>query len=489
MNIKSILNGVGLLLMLLSGVMLIPAAVSLYFSQPALEGYMSAAAAFGATLLICVAAGLTLFKAFPSDVSKLRDREGFAMVAFSWFFISLAGAFPYYLTGATPLFVDAFFESMSGFTTTGSSILRDIEAVPKGLLFWRNLSQWLGGMGIIMLSLAILPALGLGSSHLFKAEIPGGATVERMQPRLAETAKILWRVYLVLTLAEIVLLRFGGVGYFDAVCHAFSTVATGGFSPYQQSVAGFNSGYVESVVVLFMFLGGLNFALLYQGVHGNFGAVYKNTELRIYVYMIAAGVLVATWGLSRHTGDPMGTAFRNAAFTVVSVNTTTGFATDDFDLWPNYLRLMLLGFMVVGGCSGSTSGSLKVIRLVILIKVILREIRKLIHPRAVIHIKIGGKTVEPDQIMSVTGLIALFMGFFACGAILLSSLGMDLTSAITASIAALFNIGPGMGTVGATGNYADVPELGKWWLSFCMLMGRLEIYGVVLLLFPMAWKK
>ena len=271
MNILAIFNVVGVLLLLLSGLMVLPVGISYYYDHPPLPGYMTDTQAFFLTLVVSFLLGLSLWKILPSGVEKLRDREGFAIVALSWVFIALAGAFPYYLSGNCPDFIDAFFESMSGFTTTGASILTDIDSLPRGILFWRNLTQWFGGMGIILLSMAIFPALGIGSTHLFKAEVPGGVTVERMQPRLAETAKILWKTYVVLTVLEVLLLKLGGVGFFDALCHSFSTVATGGFSTHNTSIGYFKSAYVESISILFMFLGGVSFLLHHQLVNGNFG--------------------------------------------------------------------------------------------------------------------------------------------------------------------------------------------------------------------------
>ena len=345
-------------------------------------------------------------------------------------------------------------------------------------------------MGIILLSLAIFPMLGIGSFQLFKAEIPGGATVERMQPRLAETAKILWKTYVALTLLEIIMLRLGGMSYFDAVCHSFSTVATGGFSPHTASISYFESRYIESVITLFMFLGGINFALHYHLMHRNWSVIFKNPEFRFYCCMILGGILIATVGLSLAKDPvPIGQALRNATFTMVSINTTTGFVTDDFNQWPDYLRLMLVAVMMVGGCSGSTSGSLKGIRFIILFKVISREFQKLIHPRAIIHVKVGQKAISPDDLANVVALTFLFLGISSLSSILLSLTGVDLTTSISASVATLFNIGPGLGQVGAAGNYADIPTLGKIVSIACMLLGRLEIYGVMLLLLPMSWRK
>ena len=490
MNIFAIFNVVGVLLLLLSGLMVLPVGISLYYDYPPLPGYMTETQAFILTLVVSFITGLSLWKVLPSGVEKLRDREGFAIVALSWLFIALAGAFPYYLSGACPDFIDAFFESMSGFTTTGASILVDIDSLPRGILFWRNLTQWFGGMGIILLSMAIFPALGIGSTHLFKAEVPGGVTVERMQPRLAETAKILWKTYVVLTVLQIILLKLGGVEFFDALCHSLSTVATGGFSTHNSSIGYFNSPYVESISILFMFLGGVSFALHYQLVNGNFGTVFKNPELRCYGAIIIIGIALATWGLISSRPDlSLNDSFRKAAFNIVSINTTSGFMTDDFNLWPNFLRIFMLVIMMVGGCSGSTSGSLKVIRFVILFKIIRMELKKLVHPRAIFHVKVAGKSIDPDDLTNVVALTCFFMGFATLGCILLSMMGVDLTTSISASIACLFNIGPGLGQVGAAGNYSDIPFMGKSILITFMLMGRLEIFGIMLLFLPMAWRK
>jgi trk system potassium uptake protein len=490
MNIRAILNVVGVLLVLTSGLILAPIGVSFYYNHTPIEGYMSETQAFIWTFGLSLLSGLIMWKLFPSGLDKLRDREGFAIVSVSWLSMSFFGALPLYLSGACPEFIDAFFESISGFTTTGASILQDIDAIPKGILFWRNLMQWVGGMGIILLSLAIFPMLGIGSFHLFKAEVPGGSTVEQTQPRLAETAKILWKTYLALTLLEILALRFAGLGWFDSVCHTFSTVATGGFSPHNGSIGVFNNPYIESIIILFMFLGGINFALHFQLIRRNFGIVFKNPEFQVYCTLLLVGILLATWGLTRfsETGDAS-QAFRSAAFTIVSINTTTGFVTDDFNLWPEYLKLFVIAIMMVGGCSGSTSGSFKVIRFIILLKIIMRELKKLIYPRAIFHVKVGDKTIDADDLSNVAALTFLFIGFTALGGVLLSAMGVDTTTALSATVASLFNIGPGLGVVGAMGNFADIPAMGKGILILFMLLGRLEIYGVILLFLPITWKK
>lgn len=490
MNIRSILSVVGVLLVLLSGLTLPPIAVALYYNHASLEGFMSEIWAFGWTFGLSLASGLILWKLFPSGLEKLRDREGFAIVTVSWLSMFLFGALPFYLSGACPEFIDAFFESASGFTTTGASIFEDIDALPHGILFWRSLIQWVGGMGVILLSLAIFPMLGIGSFHLFKAESSGGSTVEQIQPRLAETAKILWKTYLVLTFLEIIVLRFAGLNWFDAVCHSFATLATGGFSPHNGSVSFFDNVLIENIIIFFMFLGGINFSLHFQLVQGNYSVVFKNPELRGYCIMLLVGTLFATWGLMQvsENSDP-GQALRKAAFTVVAINTTTGFSTDDFNLWPEYLRFFTVAIMAVGACSGSTSGSVKLIRFIILLKIIMRELKKLVHPRAIFHVKVGDKTIDPDDLFNVVALLFLFIGFWALGGMLLSVMGVDIITALSATVSCLGNVGPGLNEVGAMGNYSGIPALGKGILILCMLLGRLEIYGVILLFLPMTWRK
>ncbi|MFQ5716762.1 MAG: TrkH family potassium uptake protein [Nitrospinales bacterium] len=490
MNLKAVFNVVGILLTLLAGILIAPLGVSLYFQQPSLGGYFSEVQAFSLTLFLALGAGLGLWRLFPSGTNALRDREGFAIVSFSWIVIAFFGALPYSLTGACPSFLDAYFESMSGFTTTGSTILRDIEALPRGLLFWRSMTQWLGGMGIIMLSLALFPVLSMTSIHLFKAEIPGGATVDKFQPRLAETAKILWRVYVALTCVEVILLRFGGISLYDSICAAFSTMSTGGYSPRQESVAAFDSLYSECVVMAFMFLAGMSFVLHYQAVHGHFREVRKNTELRFYISTILLATAFVTVGLWQTSPDPnLGSTLRRAAFQVVSISSTTGFVTDDFNVWPDFLRFFLLILMFAGGCSGSTSGALKMIRIVILFKFIFRELQKLVEPYGVFHVKLGQKTIEPEQVWNVLGLTGLFLGVLCVSSLLLSLMGLDMITAISACAATLFNVGPGLGQVGALGDYAGIPAPGKILIIFCMLMGRLEMYTIMLLFLPLTWRK
>lgn len=490
MNLQAIFNVVGVLLILLGAILILPLLVSLYYMEPGIAGGMAPHTAFLLASVFSVTIGFILWKLLPSDIEKLREREGFAIVGFSWISITLVSCLPFYLTGACPAFVDAFFETMSGFTTTGATVLTNIDALPHGILFWRGLTQWLGGMGIIMLTLAIFPALGIGSFQLFKAEMPSGASGERVQPRLAETAKLLWKTYLVLTLVQISLLVGGGMGWFDAVCHTFTTLSTGGYSSHQASVAHFDSVYFETIILIFMFLGGMNFVLHYHLIQRNYDVITTNPEWRFYVAILLVGITAVTLGLWHQTPDEgVGHALRRAAFNVVSVQTTTGYATDDFNRWPDYLRVYMVMIMMVGACSGSTSGSFKAIRVVIILKVIYREFQKLVHPRAVISIKVGQRALDADQVTNVLSLWGLFFGLSGLGYILLALMGVDMTSSLTGTIACLFNIGPGLGSVGPAGDYSEIPAAGKWILSLLMLMGRLEIYGILLLFLPITWRK
>lgn len=490
MNLKEIFNVIGHLLILLAFILFVPLSVSLYFHQPASPGYLGEYQAFGLTALLAGLTGFLFWKFFPHGIESLREREGFVIVAFSWITLPLFGALPYWLTGVCPEFTNAYFESISGFTTTGATVLTHLESVPRGVLFWRSMTQWLGGMGIILLYLAIFPALGLGSFHMFRAEVPGGITVERMQPQLVHSAKVLWKTYVVLTAVEIILLWLGGMTLFDSVCHAFSTLSTGGFSTYNDSIEHFQSLYLQMVLLFFMFLAGINFALHFNLIHGYFNDIFNNPELRFYTASVLIFIFLTAWGLSHaHPDLQTGDVFRKAAFTVVSLHTTTGFTVDDFNLWPTPIKVILLGLMMMGACSGSTCGSIKSIRILILLRMIVREIKKLIHPQAVIHLKIGQKNVSPEYQSNAVTVTALFTAVGGLSFLLLTFMGLDTETAGSATFATLFNTGPGMGLVGPSGDYSVIPAPGKWLLILNMLMGRLEFFSIILLFIPLAWRK
>jgi trk system potassium uptake protein TrkH len=377
---------------------------------------------------------------------------------------------------------------MSGFTTTGSTILTDIEAMPPSLLLWRSLTQWLGGMGIIVLSLAILPMLGVGGMQLFKAEVPG-PTTDRLKPRIQDTAKLLWGVYVLLTGAEVVLLMTGGMSFFDGLNHAFTTMATGGFSTRNASVAAYDSAYVDWIITFFMFLAGVNFSLHYLALRGRIGDFIRNEEFLFYSGLVMVGTILITLLNMGSTYPDFLDNLRFSAFQVVSIITTTGFGTADYELWPVLCQYLLVFSMFIGGCAGSTGGGMKVARILLLFKHAQVQVFRLIHPRAVRLVKLGERPVDKEVMQSILGFFALYLGVFVAASFIMAGVGMDLTSAGASVIATLSNIGPGLGSVGPVDNFAHVPAFGKLVLAFCMLLGRLELFTVLVLVFPSFWRK
>lgn len=448
----------------------------------------------GKAFLLSISAGLifsaVLFMAGKNaDYNDIGVKDGFLVVSLSWIFASLIGALPFYISGTIPTFAGAFFESVSGFTTTGASVLSDIEAVPRGILFWRSLTHWLGGMGIIVLSLAILPFLGVGGMELFKAEVPGPIP-EKITPRIQQTALYLWGVYAFLTVAETVLLLLGGMNLFESLTHTFGTVATGGFSPLNRSVGQYGSAYFDWIITVFMFLSGINFVLHYRLLRGHFRPLARDDEFRTYLWIVLFCIAVISADLLfRGNYDSIAEALRYSAFQVVSIITTTGFATADFELWPSFTQLILLLLMFAGACAGSTGGGMKILRLLILSRHTRAELKRVLHPHAVISVKVGGKVIDTRIQSSVTSFLILYVAVFIAGVFFMTSLGMDMESAMSGVAASLGNVGPGLGSLGPMDNYSAVPEAGKWLFSLLMLMGRLELYTVLLLFFPGTWRK
>ncbi|MCB0049912.1 MAG: TrkH family potassium uptake protein, partial [Caldilinea sp.] len=413
---------------------------------------------------------------------------GFAIVTFGWLLASAFGALPFVFSGAVPSYTDAFFETISGFTTTGATILTDIEAVPSGILFWRSFTHWLGGMGIILLSLAILPFLGVGGMQLFKAEVPG-PVADKLTPRVTQTAKILWAVYILLSVAETALLMLGGLSLFDALCQTFGTMATGGFSTKNASIAAFPSPFVQWVIIIFMFLAGANFALHYRFAFRGWKIYRDDREFLVYVTIIglaSALIYVANTGVWRNFGEP---AIRDTVFQVVSIQTTTGFITADYEQWPMLSQLVLFLLMFVGGSAGSTGGGIKVLRIYLLLKFVLAEFSRLLHPHAIIPVRVRQQTIPRDVVMNVLGFFVLYILIFAGGTLLIAAMGYDVATSFGAVAATLGNVGPGLGEVGAIDNYAHFPPIGKWILSFFMLLGRLELYTVLILFVPAYWRR
>ena len=438
---------------------------------------------------ITVVVGSLLYLAFRGEKAEvISQREGMAIVAAGWSAVGLFGALPFYFGDGCWTFVDAVFESVSGFTTTGASILTNIEALSKGLLFWRSFIQWLGGMGIIVLSVAILPFLGVGGMQLYKAEVPSPVP-DKLKPRIRDTAMILWKVYALISLAQVVLLMFGKMNLFDALCHTFTTMPTGGFSTKNTSIAHYNSIYFDCVFIFFMLLAGINFSLHYQFLRGKPLAFWRDSECRFFLGAVILMVFVVSLNIFGSVYETIGQALRYGAFQVVSIVTTTGFATADYEKWPAMSQLILLLCMFLGASAGSTGGGVKCLRIMLCLKYCYRELFYLIHPQAVNQIKIGGKTVSDDVMRSVLGFLALYMGLFALSSILLAGLGVDFMTAFTAVAATIGNIGPGFGLVGPVENYAQIPYFGKWLLIWCMLLGRLEIFTVIILVVPEFWRK
>lgn len=442
--------------------------------------------AFLVTALIALVLGLAGLATSRGEM-VMKTRDGFAIVTFGWIGAALLGAVPYVLAGVCGP-VDAIFESMSGFTTTGSSVIADVESLPAGILLWRSETQWIGGLGIVVLSIAVLPLLGVGGMQLFKAEMPG-PTTDRMYPRIRTAATTLWGVYVGLTLLEVVFLLFGGMGLLDAVCHAFCTVSTGGFSTRNASVGSFHSNYIETVIAVFMFLSGINFALYLSLLRRRAKRALHDEEIRLYVVLAVVSIAFLSWTLIAHSGFTWTGATHQAAFQVVSILTTTGFGTSDFHVWSEDAQLVLFCLMFLGACAGSTSGGIKLIRIIVLAKHSLSLATKQLHPRAVQKIRFSGSVVPEEVILKVLGFFMLYIFFFLSVALIVSAMGVDIDTALGASIATLSNIGPGIGEVGPASTYAAIPSAAKILLAFNMLLGRLELYTVLIILTPIFWRR
>lgn len=471
----------GLILLCVGLFMIFPLACGWYWDD-------SSVAPLFLSLCVTVLSGCFLMFFFrrPGPM-VINHREGMVIVSFGWAVCGFFGALPFAL-GGFPSFTDAFFESVSGFTTTGASILTNIEALPKGLLMWRSLTHWLGGMGIIVMTIAILPFLGVGGMQLYKAEVPG-PVADKLQPRIKDTAMSLWKVYVFFTVAQTILLMFGGMDLFESVCHAFGTMATGGFSTRNASIAAYDSAYIDYVISFFMLVAGLNFALHFQLFRGRPLALWRDPEFRFFgilVLVLTAMVIVATYGANYATWAD---AARFSVFQVASIITTTGYATADYELWLPLPQGVLLLCMFVGGCAGSTAGGIKCMRVMLLFKHAYRELFRMVHPRAVLPLKFGPKLVKEEVLTSIWGFFILFIVLFVLSSLTLAALGLDVLTSFAAVVACIGNVGPGLGDVGPTDNYAAIPALGKWVLSFCMILGRLEIYTVLVLFVPEFWRK
>ena len=420
--------------------------------------------------------------------SEIKKRDGYLIVVLGWLFMTFFGSLPYLISGSIPTITNAFFETMSGFTTTGSTILNDIEALPKSILFWRSMTQWIGGMGIIVLTIAILPLLGIGGMELFIAEAPG-PTKDKIHPRIKETAKRLWIIYFGLTSVETIILMILGLDFFDAINHSLTTTSTGGFSTKQASIAAFQNPWIEAVIVIFMFLAGTNFTLIYFALKLKFRKIINNDEFKWYLTSLISVIIILTLIHSFFNNLTLLNSFRAISFQVVSIITTTGYSTADYTTWGYFLTFIFFLFLFSGASAGSTSGGIKIVRIIILIKNSLLEFKRRLHPKAVIPVILNGSAISNHIIYNLLAFIFLYLFIFTLGSIILSGLGLDFLSAISAVASAVGNVGPGIASVGPSYSFDHVPDLGKWVLSLLMLMGRLELFTVCLIFTPYFWKR
>lgn len=426
------------------------------------------------------------FRHVPREV--LLTREGFLFVTLSWISVSLSCALPFVLAGAIPSYVDAFFEAMSGITTTGASILTDIEALPRSILFWRSLLHWLGGMGIVVLTVAVLPRMGIGGLKVLRSEAPG-PTVDKLTPRIAQTAKILWLLYLGISTLEIVLLLVAGMNLLDAAIHTFGTVGTAGFSSRNASIGSYQSGWIDLIIIVFMLASGVNFSLYYRLRHGGLRDLIQNIELRTYLALAVLATVVVALSLHGQVYESIIDSVRYGSFQVISILTTTGYTTADYTVWPALTQAVLMALMFVGACAGSTGGGIKIVRIITLFKQAANELRYLIHPRGVFPTRFGSRTLKKDLLYPIATFFYLYIAMLIATMFVVSSAGADLLSAFSTALSTVGNIGPGFGSIGPTKNYAHYPDGVKLFLSLSMLTGRLELYSVLVLLTPVFWRK
>ncbi len=482
MRIAYCLYVIGALVISVGLTMLFPIGWAVYYRDSGLMPLVQ-------SMLVSVLSGTLLFAVFRrKDKLIMNHREGMAIVALGWLGAGIAGALPFLFADVFPSWTDCLFESISGFTTTGSSVMTDIEATPRSILMWRSLTHWLGGMGIIVMSLAILPFLGVGGMQLYKAEVPGPVP-DKLKPRIKDTAAVLWKVYVLISVVQCVLLLFGGMTLFDAICHTFGTMATGGFSTKNASVGHYDSPYIHWVITIFMFIAGANFSLHYRALLGDVRCFWRDSEFKFYAAAtVVFTLLVTAFIYGRNYGGIL-ESLRHAAFQVVSICTTTGFATADYEQWLPFPQALLLFLMFLGGCAGSTGGGIKCMRVLLLCKQAYHELFRLVHPRAVKHIKLGGRIVPAEVMSGIWGFFILYVALFVVSSFLLAAMGIDVLTSFAAVAACIGNIGPGLGTVGPAENFAHLPLAAKWVLTWCMLLGRLEIYTVFILFVPEFWRK
>lgn len=482
MRWKHILYINGFLLFLFAVLMVAPLAVSLFFSDGCYDAFLWA-------IILTGVPGFCVHYIFRDQKHAIiTQKDGVMIVSLAWTLVSLCACIPFYMGHEQFSFTNAFFESVSGFTTTGASILTNVETLAPSLLLWRSLIQWVGGLGIVLLSVAVLPFLGAGGVQLYKAEI-ATPTPGKLKPKIKDTAKILWRVYISLTVIMLILMLFGGMPFFEAVTHTLSTVASGGFSVKNASMAAYNSLYLELVTLIFMFIASISFFLQYQVLHGKPKALWQDSEFRFYFCLVISSIILIAISLwSTNSYDSFFKALRYSAFQTVSTASSSGLYNADFSSWSYFAKMLLFFLMMMGGCAGSTAGGIKCIRVLLGLKFSYRELFKRIHPHAIVQIKIQGVSMRKGLIQSIVGFLILYIFSFVAGSVILAATGVDFLTAITSVIAALSNIGSAFGTTGLLHNYNHLPEMGKWVLSFCMLIGRLEFYTILILFIPAFWR-
>jgi len=493
LNKKLIFYIIGMLLVFNGGAMIISSFVSILFDDGVFKEV-----AFSAIFLIII--GWLIMTFSKNNIRQINKRDGYIIVTIGWLTMVFSGMLPYYLTGSINSFSNLFFETMSGYTTTGSTILNDVEALPKSIIFWRSMTHWLGGMGIIVLAIAILPLLGIGGMQLFSAEAPGISS-DKIHPRISDTAKRLWIIYVGLTFTETILLKIAGMSFFDAINNSMSNIASGGFSSRNESIGYWNDiPLIQYIIILFMFLAGTNFVLIYFGITGKIKKIIQDTEFKWYLSLISSFAIMVTITLYfsvdlSATGvdhpqvyGKFESSFRHALFQVVAIITTTGFVTGDFISWGPFLTMFFFGIMFLGGSSGSTSGGVKVLRHLILVKNGFLEFKRSLHPNAIFPLRHNNSVVEKPIIIHVLAFFILYLILFIVGAGVLSLLGLDFVSAIGGAASSIGNVGPALGTLGPISNFDSLPELGKYWCSFLMLIGRLELFTVLILFTPFFWR-
>ncbi len=480
MNFKMVLKSLGILLICEAIAILPSLFVSFIYNDVGIT-------AFSYTLLILLAIGFALINLKPLT-KNIYARDGFAIVALGWILVSFFGSLPFYFSGAIPSLIDAFFEAVSGFTTTGASILKVIEGLPKGILFWRSFTHWIGGMGVLVLTLAILPSVGANTLHIMRAESPG-PNPGKLVPKMGKTAKLLYGIYLIITLVEVVLLRIAGLPLYDSFIHTFGTVGTGGFSNMNASVGAYNNIFAEIIITVFMLMCGANFSLYYQVIKGNYKALFKDEEFRFYMGVVGISILLITINLYGPVFNSIGESLRHSSFQVASVITTTGYSSTNFDRWPVFSKIILFFLMFIGGCAGSTGGAIKNIRILLLLKSAKTQLMQILHPKGVYPVRFGGKVVDDKSMSEIMSFFFMYIFIFVIAVLFVSLDGFDVTTTLSSVAATLGNIGPGFAIVGPMGNFSAMSPLTKMVLSFTMLIGRLEIYPILLLTVPAFWKK